>query len=114
MADEWAVSRDAWGRVVVVDGGGEVILVVTHSDPVRALEIGHLAAQSPAFRSAVAPLVRRLERIEVDHGIPLLHRDSGRIGIAWMALHASTPPAVEMQKAAASSQQVELHWNDVA
>ena len=108
----WAVAADGWGHLVVVDESGTPVL--RNPDPVRALEHAHLAAAAPLLRHVVAGLVRRLERIEVDHGVPIMSRDEQTIGLAWFALLSCTPPTDQLETARSAQTQLEIRFDDVA
>jgi hypothetical protein len=109
---ELSVVRGPWGQLRVVDQDG--IPVLAHPDPVTALERAYLVRACAELRAAVAPLVWRLERIEIDHGIPIMGRDDSKIATAWLALHRASPPADEYRAAATASGQGELQFEDAA
>lgn len=109
---EWRVTHDGWGRIIVVDERG--VPLFRDRDPVIALEQAFLAAAAPQLRHVIAPLVRRLERIEVDHGIPIMGRDDQRIGLAWHALLAASPGSEQYLRAITERAQVEIAFEDVA
>lgn len=109
---EWSVTFDGWGRPQILDAYG--VPIHRHQDPVTALQHCFLASQAPRLKAVVAPLVRRLERIEVDHGIPVMGRDERRIGDAWHALLCCHVPDVLLRAAEARRTQLVLDWNDAA
>lgn len=108
----WRVERDGWGRLVVLDEEG--IPVLRNPDPVRALEHAHLAAAAPRLRAGMAPLIWRLERIAVDHGIDVLGRDELKVAAAWSALLQASPPADELAAAREQQHQQAIPWEDAA
>lgn len=109
---EWAVVRDLRGRLNVVDEHG--VPVLEQPDPVRQLEYAYWIQGARGLRLGIAPVIRRMWRITVDHGFDLLDRDDRAIGRLWHALLLAAPPSEALDQIRASRDQQELVWKDSA
>lgn len=109
---ELHVVRGPWGQLRVVDSNGVPLL--SHPDPLEAVRRAYLARACDDLRRAVAPLVWRLQRIEVDHGIQVMARDDRKIAEAWLTLHEASPPVSEITAALDQQHQQEIHFEDEA